>query len=437
MFEALSEKITGVLTKLKRKGALTEADIKAAMREVRLALLEADVNYKVVKRFVERLSQKALGSDIMQSLTPGQQVVKLVRDELVAVLGSQRVDLDFSKRPAIVMLVGLQGAGKTTMAGKLGLHLNKKKAKKPLLVAADVQRPAAIEQLKQLGSALDLPVFSVEDGKTPPLEIARQSLETARRNAHDVVIIDTAGRLQVDETLMAELAQMREAFSPSEVLLVADALTGQEAVNIAEAFNETLSLSGIILTKMDGDARGGAALSMVEVTGLPIKFMGVGEKPNDLEAFYPERLAERVLGMGDILSLVEQAETVIDPSVAEDLEKKIRKQKFTLQDFLDQMHQMRKLGPLGKLLDKLPGMNKVQVDEKELARVEAIILSMTISERLNPGLLNARRKQRIARGSGTQVSDVNRVLKRFKEAQKMMKQIGKMRMPPGAAPWSS
>jgi len=434
MFEALSDKITGVLDKLKRKGALSESDIDAAMREVRLALLEADVNYKVVKRFVERLSLKALGADIMKSLTPGQQVVKLVREELIGVLGGQKVDLDLSQRPTLIMLVGLQGAGKTTLAGKLGLHLRQKKQRKPLLVAADVQRPAAIEQLKQLGASLELSVFSVEDGKTAPLEIIKRSLEQAQRGAHDVVIVDTAGRLQLDETLMDELVAMKEACSPSEVLFVADAMTGQEAVNIAQAFHEKLALSGIVLTKMDGDARGGAALSMVEVTGLPIKFMSVGEKPNELEAYYPDRLAERILGMGDVLGLIEQAESLIDHEAAEALEHKIRKHKFTLQDFLDQMQQMRKLGPLGKLLEKMPGMNKVQIDEKELSHVEAIIRSMTRKERAQPGLLNASRKKRVAKGSGTQVSDVNRVLKRFKEAQKLMKQLGKMKGMPGALP---
>jgi len=434
MFEALSDKITGVLDKLKRKGALSESDIDAAMREVRLALLEADVNYKVVKRFVERLSAKALGADIMKSLTPGQQVVKLVREELIGVLGGQKVDLDLSQRPTLIMLVGLQGAGKTTLAGKLGLHLRQKKQRKPLLVAADVQRPAAIEQLKQLGASLELSVFSVEDGKTAPIKIVKRSLEQAQRGAHDVVIVDTAGRLQLDETLMDELVAMKEACSPSEVLFVADAMTGQEAVNIARAFHEKLALSGIVLTKMDGDARGGAALSMVEVTGLPIKFMSVGEKPNELEAYYPDRLAERILGMGDVLGLIEQAESLIDHEAAEALEHKIRKHKFTLQDFLDQMQQMRKLGPLGKLLEKMPGMNKVQIDEKELSRVEAIIRSMTRKERAQPGLLNASRKKRVAKGSGTQVSDVNRVLKRFKDAQKLMKQLGKMKGMPGALP---
>lgn len=434
MFEALSEKITGALDKLKRKGALTEADIKAAMRQVRLALLEADVNYKVVKSFVERLSEKAMGAEILKSLTPGQQVVKLVRDELVEVLGGQKADLDFSKRPTVIMLVGLQGAGKTTLAGKLGLHLRKKKQKSPLMVAADVQRPAAIEQLKQLGASLEVPVFSVEDGQTEPPDIVRQALEQAQRNAHDVVIVDTAGRLQIDEDLMGELVELKMWAEPSEILFVADAMTGQEAVNIAASFHEKLGLTGIALTKMDGDARGGAALSMIEVTSVPVKLIGVGEKPADLEEFYPDRLAERILGMGDILSLVEEAEANIDASAVEDLEKKIRTQKFTLQDFLDQMQQMRKLGPLQKLIEKLPGMGQIEVDEKELARVEAIIRSMTAEERKKPKILNASRKKRIARGSGTKVSDINRVLQRFKDAQKMMKQMGKMKLPPGAIP---
>ncbi|HEY5596361.1 MAG TPA: signal recognition particle protein [Candidatus Bipolaricaulota bacterium] len=433
MFEALSEKITGVLNRLKRRGALTEADIQAAMREVRLALLEADVNYKVVKRFVERLTEKALGAQILQSLTPGQQVVKLVRDELTATLGGRKAELDLSRRPTVIMLVGLQGSGKTTMAGKLGLHLHKRRNRKPLLVAADVQRPAAIEQLKQLGTSLGLAVFSVEDGKTPPLEIVKRSLEAAQRNAHDVVVLDTAGRLQIDDALMDELVRMKAACEPSELLLVADAMTGQEAVNIAQAFHDKLTLSGIVLTKMDGDARGGAALSMVEVTGVPIKLIGVGEKPADLEEFHPDRLAERILGMGDMLGLIEQAEAAIDPQAVQDLEQKLRKQKFSLQDFLDQLQQMRKLGPLAKLLEKIPGMNKVQIDEKELARVEAIIRSMTRKERVRPELLDASRKKRVASGSGTQVSDVNRVLKRFQEARKLMQSMGKMKLPPGMA----
>ena len=433
MFEALSEKITGVLNRLKRRGALTEADSQAAMREVRLALLEADVNYKVVKRFVERLTEKALGAQILQSLTPGQQVVKLVRDELTATLGGRKAELDLSRRPTVIMLVGLQGSGKTTMAGKLGLHLHKRRNRKPLLVAADVQRPAAIEQLKQLGTSLGLAVFSVEDGKTPPLEIVKRSLEAAQRNAHDVVVLDTAGRLQIDDALMDELVRMKAACEPSELLLVADAMTGQEAVNIAQAFHDKLTLSGIVLTKMDGDARGGAALSMVEVTGVPIKLIGVGEKPADLEEFHPDRLAERILGMGDMLGLIEQAEAAIDPQAVQDLEQKLRKQKFSLQDFLDQLQQMRKLGPLAKLLEKIPGMNKVQIDEKELARVEAIIRSMTRKERVRPELLDASRKKRVASGSGTQVSDVNRVLKRFQEARKLMQSMGKMKLPPGMA----
>ncbi len=437
MFEALSEKITGVLTKLRRQGSLTEDDVKAAMREVRLALLEADVNYKVVKRFVERLSERATGAEVMESLTPGQQVVKLVRDELVQVLGGEKADLDLSRRPAPVMVVGLQGSGKTTTVGKLGLYLRKQGGKKPLLIAADVQRPAAVEQLKQLGASLELAVFAVEDGNTSPLEIIRRGLSHAEANAHDVVLIDTAGRLQIDEPLMAELGQVQATAQPSEVLLVADAMTGQEAVSIAETFHQRLSLSGIVLTKVDGDARGGAALSMAEVTGLPIKFLGTGEKPSELEVFHPDRLASSILGMGDVLSVIERAESVIDRESAEDLERKLRKQQFTLQDFLDQLQQVRKLGPLGKLMEKMPGMNKVQVDENELSRVEAIIRSMTPKERRKPELMNASRKRRVARGSGTQVTDVNRVLKRFKDAKKLMKQMGKMRTPPGGGmPWN-
>jgi len=424
MLDALSAKLNSIFTKLRRKGRLTKADLEEGLREIRLALLEADVNYKVVKHFIERIAEKAVGEKVLESLTPGQQVVKIVRDELTAIMGGQQAELDFSKRPTAIMLVGLQGSGKTTTAGKLAKYLNKQaKAKSPLLVATDVRRPAAIEQLKQLGEKLGYPTFAQG---TTAVEIAAQALEQAKRNAIDVLILDTAGRLQINEELMQELVLMKAKLAPSEILLVADAMTGQEAVNIAQEFDRRLNLSGIILTKLDGDARGGAALSMVYVLNKPIKFIGVGEKLDDFEVFHPDRMAERILGMGDILSLIEEAEAKIDQKAAADFERKIREERFTLQDFLEQLQQVRNLGPLSRLLEKLPGMGKLEVNEKALTKVEAIINSMTKAERTHPEIIDGSRKRRIARGSGTQVSDVNKLLKRFLEAKKLMKQVGKM-----------
>ncbi len=426
MFNALTEKLNSILTQLRRRGALTEKDLDEGLRQVRLALLEADVNYKVVKKFIDDVKQKALGAQILESLTPGQQIVKIVRDELVQILGGTRADLHLTNWPSVLLLVGLQGSGKTTMAGKLAKYLTEKLQKRVLLAATDLQRPAAIEQLRQLGAKLGYPVYA--EGRTP-VEVAEGALTEARKNSFDVLIIDTAGRLQINEELMKELVEMKERLQPTEILLVADAMTGQEAVNIAQTFDQRLRLTGIILTKLDGDARGGAALSMVTVTGRPIKFIGVGEKLEDLEVFHPDRMAERILGMGDILSLIEEAEARVDAKKAEEFVRKIQKESFTLEDFRQQIQQLRRMGPITKLLEKLPGMQKVEVDEKALIKVEAIINSMTPEERRHPEILNARRKRRIALGSGTQVSDINKLLKRFEEARKMMKQLKGKKFP--------
>jgi signal recognition particle subunit SRP54 len=437
MFDSLSERLSSILTKLKRKGKLTERDLDEGLREVRRALLEADVNYQVAKRFVEAVRAKALGQKITESLTPGQQIIKIVRDELTSLMGQRRRELKLDGKPSVWMLVGLQGSGKTTTAGKLAKRFARE-GKRVLLAATDTRRPAAIEQLKQLGVQLKLPVFA--EGRTP-LEIARGALEQAKREMTDILILDTAGRLQIDEALMEELVQMRAEISPGEITLVADAMTGQEAVSIAQTFHERLGLTGIVLTKMDGDARGGAALSMVEVTGVPIVFMGVGEKLEDLEAFHPDRVAGRILGMGDVLGLIEEVERKIDTKRAEDLARKLERERFTLDDFLEQLEQVRSLGPIDKLLERLPGMSAakgaVQVDERELIKVQAIIQSMTPEERRHPEILNGSRKKRIARGSGTQVSDVNRLLKRFKEAKVMMKRMKKLggRLPQGSWPF--
>jgi signal recognition particle subunit SRP54 len=426
MFNALTEKLNSILTQLRRRGALTEKDLDEGLRQVRLALLEADVNYKVVKKFIDDVKQKALGAQILESLTPGQQIVKIVRDELVQILGGTRAELHLTNWPSVLLLVGLQGSGKTTMAGKLAKYLTEELQKRVLLAATDLQRPAAIEQLKQLGAKLGYPVYA--EGRTP-VEVAKGALAEARRNSFDALIIDTAGRLQINEELMKELVEMKERLQPTEILLVADAMTGQEAVNIAQTFDQRLRLTGIILTKLDGDARGGAALSMVTVTGRPIKFIGVGEKLEDLEVFHPDRMAERILGMGDILSLIEEAEARVDAKKAEEFVRKIQKESFTLEDFRQQIQQLRRMGPITKLLEKLPGMQKVEVDEKALVKIEAIINSMTPQERRHPEILNARRKRRIALGSGTQVSDINKLLKRFEEARKMMKQLKGKKFP--------
>lgn len=425
MFDSLSDKLNDVFSRLKGKGKLSEDDVKEALREVRLALLEADVNYKVVKDFVAAVEEKAVGEEVMKSLTPGQQVIKIVRDELAEILGHEREDLHLEETPAVVLLVGLQGSGKTTTAGKLARWLQRE-GHQPLLVAADVYRPAAIDQLQKLGDDLELPTYSDEGGD--PARLVPDSVEEAEEIGADVVLVDTAGRLQVDEEMMEELERIKEGVDPSEILLVADALTGQEATSIAQEFDSRLGLSGIVLTKMDGDARGGAALSMTQVTGEPIKFIGTGEKLDALEPFYPDRIAQRILGMGDILSLVEQAEREIDQEKAQKLEEKLRKSQFTLQDFLEQLEEVRNMGPIGELLEKIPGvggkMDDLQVEEDEIDRIEAIINSMTMEERIKPKIINGSRKRRIARGSGREVTEVNDLLARFNEVKKMMDRMG-------------
>lgn len=430
MFENLSEKIQGALSKLTKKGKLTEADIDVAMREVRLALLEADVNYRVARDFIKKVKERALGQDVMESLTPGQMVVKIVNDELTHMMGEGEVKLAIDgPRPNIILLCGLQGAGKTTHAGKLA-KLLKDKNRKPLLVACDVYRPAAIEQLKVVGSSIDIPVFSMGT-EVSPVEIAKRGVEEAKRTHQDLVIIDTAGRLHLDESLMEELREIRNQVSPDEILLVLDAMTGQDAVNVAQTFDEQMDITGIVLTKLDGDARGGAALSIREVTGKPIKFIGVGEKIEDLQSFHPDRMASRILGMGDVMSLIEKAQSSFDLKKAQELEEKIRRESFDFNDFLSQLDQVRNMGPIEDLLAMMPGMNKkamagLSFDENEIARIEAMIRSMTDEERRKPEIINASRKERIAQGSGTSVPELNKLLKQFKDMRKMMKQIGSM-----------
>ncbi|WP_346354508.1 signal recognition particle protein [Azotosporobacter soli] len=431
VFEGLADKLQQTFKKLRGRGKLTEQDVTEALREVRMALLEADVNFKVVKDFVAKVKERAIGQEVLSSLTPAQFVIKIVNDELTALMGGTQSRLTISSRPpTVVMLVGLQGAGKTTTAGKLAYQL-KKQSKRPLLVAADVYRPAAIKQLQVLGEQLDLPVFTLENNLNP-VEIAEQAMEYAQTHARDVVIIDTAGRLHINEELMGELKRVKATVKPHEILLVVDAMTGQDAVNVAESFNADLGLDGVILTKLDGDARGGAALSIKAVTGCPIKYVGMGEKLEALEPFHPDRMASRILGMGDVLSLIEKAESAFDLEQAKAMERKMRKDDFNLDDFLEQMQQVKKLGPLEDLLGMLPGMGNlkqmkdVKIDEKEVARVEAIIRSMTRKERLNPSIINGSRRKRIAIGSGTRIQEVNKLLKQFEEARKMMKRFKDM-----------
>lgn len=432
VFESLADKLQQTFKKLRGRGKLSESDVSEALREVRMALLEADVNFKVAKDFVARIKERAIGQEVLGSLTPGQQVVKIVNDELTELLGGTQSRITISSRPpTIIMLVGLQGAGKTTTAGKLA-HLLKKQNKKPLLVAADIYRPAAIKQLEVLGKQLDIPVFSLGD-KENPVTIAEKAIHHANTMARDVVIIDTAGRLHINEELMGELKAIRQTVKPHEILLVVDAMTGQDAVTVAESFNGALGIDGVILTKLDGDARGGAALSIKSVTGRPIKFAGMGEKLDALEPFYPDRMASRILGMGDMLSLIEKAQSSIDLEQAKEMEKKLRKEDFTLDDFLTQLQQVKKLGSMEQILNMIPGMgNKlknVEIDEKELKRVEAVIQSMTKKERRDPSIINGSRRKRIALGSGAKVQDVNRLLKQFAEARKMMKRFQEMQKP--------
>ncbi|MDI9480612.1 MAG: signal recognition particle protein [Syntrophomonadaceae bacterium] len=429
-FEGLSDRLQDIFRKLRGKGKITEEDVKVAMREVRLALLEADVNFKVVKDFIARVRDRAIGQEVLGSLTPGQQIVKIVHDEMTELMGGSESKLNLSsKPPTVIMAVGLQGAGKTTTVAKLAKTLTKQ-GRRPLLVACDIYRPAAIKQLQVLGEQTGTPVFSM--GQQNPVNIAQASLEHARSNNRDIVILDTAGRLHINEELMDELAGIKEQVDPDEILLIVDAMTGQDAVTVAESFHEQLGLTGVVLTKLDGDTRGGAALSVKAVTGCPIKFVGMGEKLDALEPFHPDRMASRILGMGDILTLVEKAQATFDQEKAREMERKIRKQEFTLEDFMEQMQQMRSMGPLEDLLGMIPGLNKQmkdiqgQVDEKEIARLEAIIQSMTPAERRDPSIISGSRKKRIARGSGTRVQEVNRLLKQFEESRKMMKQFADM-----------
>ena len=427
MFQSLADKLSDAFKKFKGKGKLTEKDVKEGMREIKLALLEADVNFKVVKDFINAVTERAIGAEVLESLMPAQQIIKIVNEELTTLMGSTNTKLTISSRPpTVVMMVGLQGAGKTTHAGKLA-GMYKKQGKRPLLVACDVYRPAAIKQLEVVGEKLEIPVFTMGD-KVSPVEIAKAGIEHAHKHGHDMVFIDTAGRLHVDEVLMKELSDIKSATLPTEILLVVDAMTGQDAVNVAESFNELLDITGVILTKLDGDTRGGAALSIRHVTGKPIKFIGVGEKLDMIEPFHPDRMASRILGMGDVLSLIEKAQQSFDEKQAEELERKMREQKFTLTDFLDQFSKVRQMGPLDQLLGMMPGVKAsdlkgATIDEKQIDRVEAIILSMTPNERENPSVINASRKKRIAQGSGMRVEDVNRLLKQYDQMCKMMKQL--------------
>jgi len=431
-FEGLTEKLSAAFKRLRGKGRLTENDIKEAMREIRFSLLEADVSYKVVKDFIAKVTERAIGSDVFESLTPAQTVIKIVNEELTALMGGAAQGLKFaSKSPTVIMLVGLQGAGKTTNGAKLAAYVKKHYSRRPLLVACDVYRPAAIKQLEVVGGQLGIPVF--QQGQGNPVEIARAALRHAADHGNDVVFIDTAGRLHIDETLMTELKEIKAAVNPTEILLVVDAMTGQDAVNAAQAFNEALDVGGVMMTKLDGDARGGAALSVKAVTGKPIKFIGVGEKLDQIEPFHPDRMASRILGMGDVLTLIEKAQQSIDEKKAEEMERKLRQNRFTLEDFLDQMGQLKNMGSLQDVMGMIPGVNAsalkgATIDEKALPRIEAIILSMTKAERENPSILNSSRKRRIARGSGTRVEDINRLLKQFDMMQQMVKQMTNPKM---------
>ncbi|WRP08420.1 signal recognition particle protein [Rossellomorea aquimaris] len=431
-FEGLADRLQGTIQKIRGKGKISEADVKEMMREVRLALLEADVNFKVVKQFVKKVSERAVGQEVMKSLTPGQQVIKVVQEELTNLMGGEQSQVAVAKRPpTVIMMVGLQGAGKTTTTGKLANLLRKKHNRKPLLVAADIYRPAAIKQLETIGKQLSLPVFSLGD-QVSPVEIAKRAIEKAKEEHHDYVLIDTAGRLHIDENLMGELKEIKELSNPDEIFLVVDAMTGQDAVNVAHSFNEDLGISGVVLTKLDGDTRGGAALSIRSVTEKPIKFVGMGEKMDALEAFHPERMASRILGMGDVLSLIEKAQANVDEEKAKELEQKMRTMSFTFDDFLEQLGQVRQMGPLDELLKMMPGANKmkgldkIQVDDKQISHVEAIIQSMTKDEKIHPETINASRRKRIAKGSGTSIQEVNRLLKQFEDMKKMMKQMSGM-----------
>ncbi len=424
-FEGLSEKLQNITRKLKGKARITESDLKEVLREVKLALLEADVNYKVVKDFVKVIEEKAIGQDVLKSLTPGQQIIKIVKDEMVSLLGGVESKINFTPNPpTIIMMVGLQGSGKTTTSGKLA-NLLRKQGKRPLLVACDIYRPAAIKQLQVVGAQLNIPVYANENSKDVSM-IAKQAYSQAISKLNDVIILDTAGRLHIDEELMNELKTLKTNIKPHEILLVVDAMTGQDAVNVAESFNESLGIDGVILTKLDGDTRGGAALSVKKVTGRPIKFAATGEKLNDIEVFHPDRMTSRILGMGDVLSIIEQAEQTFDEEEAAKLEQKLRKQTFDLDDYLSQLRQIKKMGSFSSILKMIPGMNQlkdVKVDDKEFVKIEAMICSMTKEERREPKLLNASRRKRIAAGSGTTVQDINKFMNSFEMTQKMMKKL--------------
>ncbi|MDR0269140.1 signal recognition particle protein [Paenibacillus sp.] len=435
-FEGLTSRLQNVFSKLRGKGKVSEDDVQEAMREVRLALLEADVNFKVVKDFVAKVKEKAIGTEVMESFTPGMVIIDIVNKELTELMGGSQAKLaKANKPPTVIMMVGLQGAGKTTTSGKLAKMLQKQNHR-PLLVAGDIYRPAAIKQLQVLGEQINVPVFSLGD-KTSPVEIAKQGLQHAKDNGHDYLIVDTAGRLHVDEELMEELRQIHSEIKPDEVLLVVDAMTGQDAVNVADTFNKQLELTGVVLTKLDGDTRGGAALSVKAVTGCPIKFAALGEKIDALEPFHPERMASRILGMGDMLSLIEKAQFNIDADKAKEMERKMRNAEFTFDDFLEQMEQVKKLGPIDQIMDMIPGMGKLKqakdlkVDEKQMGRIEAIVFSMTKAEKQNPDMINHNRRKRIATGSGTSLAEVNRLIKQFDEMRRMMKQFSDMMGPKG------
>lgn len=430
-FEGLSERLQNAMAKMRRKGKVSEADVKEMMREVRLALLEADVNFKVVKDFVKIVSERAIGSEVLESLSPSQQILKIVSEELTNLMGGEQSTIQMApKSPTVVMMVGLQGAGKTTTAGKLVNHLRKTQNKRPMMVAADIYRPAAIQQLETLGEQLDIPVFSMGD-KVSPVEIAKQGIQKAKDDHRDFVIIDTAGRLQIDETLMTELTDIKAAVNPTEIFLVVDAMTGQEAANVAASFNEQLDITGVILTKLDGDTRGGAALSIRSVTGKPIKFVGQGEKLDALEPFYPDRMANRILGMGDMLTLIEKAQQDFDEKKNEEMTKKLKDNSFDFNDFIDQMDQVSNMGPIEDILKMIPGMSNapglenLQIDPKDMARMKAIVLSMTPNERKNPDILSQSRRRRIARGSARPIAEVNRMIKQFNESKKMMSKMTK------------
>lgn len=430
VFEGLSGKLQETIKKIRGQGRVSEKDVKDMMREIKLALLEADVNFKVVKDFISRISERCIGSEVLESLTPGQQVVKIVHEELIELLGREQSKVTFApKPPTVFMMCGLQGSGKTTTSGKLA-NLLRKQGKNPLLVACDVYRPAAIKQLQVVGGQLNIPVFALENNQNP-VEIAKEAVKFANMKQHDLVILDTAGRLHIDEKLMDELLDIKKSVVPHEILLVVDSMTGQDAVNVSESFNEKLGIDGVVLTKLDGDTRGGAALSVKAVTGKPIKFAGMGEKLSDIEPFFPDRMASRILGMGDVLSLIEKAQEAYDEKKAIELEKKMRTMQFTMEDLLEQMQQMKKMGPLGDILGMMPGVDakalkNVDVDEKKMARTEAIIKSMTRKERNDPSILNGSRRKRIAAGSGTTIQEVNQLVKQFEEMKKLMKMMTDM-----------